>query len=60
MTSQHVAGTRRALPGRFAFAHAAAVAPQGACMASPRRLVGGDHRWLDGANDQIHSGKGGA
>ena len=60
MTSQHVAGTHHPLPGRIAFAHAAAVVPQGARMASLDRFIGGGHRWLDAAQDRIHSGEGGA
>jgi len=58
MNSQHVAGTHRPLPGRAAFAHAAAVEPQGARMAIRACFVGSGYRWLDGA--RVHPGEGGA
>jgi hypothetical protein len=46
--------------GLVAFVRAAAVKPQGACVANLGRFVPASHRWLDGSEDQVHPGEGSA
>lgn len=45
------------MPGRVAFAHAAAMGPQVACMAS---FIGAGYRWLGDAKDPVRPDEGSA
>jgi hypothetical protein len=60
MKSLHVVRTHRALLGRVAFARAAAVRPQGACVAGLGSFVLASYRRLDRSENPMHPGEGSA
>jgi hypothetical protein len=60
MKSHHVVRTHQPKLGLVAFVRAAAVKPQGTCVAGLGPFVPASHRWHDGSEDQVHPGEGDA